>query len=85
MSGTVLEHRLVRDYLGELDAATRGLPSAQARELREQISAHLDEALRPEAGDQEVAAVLRRLGRPPGVPSVPGSRTCARAPGSRPA
>ena len=26
MSGTVLDHRLVRDYLCQLDAAMRGLP-----------------------------------------------------------
>lgn len=64
MSGTALDHRLVRDYLAELDAAMRGLPAAQARELREQITAHLDDALGPDAGDQEVAATLRRLGSP---------------------
>jgi len=62
MSGTALDHRLVRDYLRELDAAMRGVPAAQARELREQITAHLEDALRPYAGDQEVAAALRRLG-----------------------
>jgi hypothetical protein len=36
MSGTALDHRLVRAYLRELDAAMRGLPTAQARELNEQ-------------------------------------------------
>jgi hypothetical protein len=41
MSGTVLDHWLVRGYLRELDAVMRGLPAAQARELREQITAHL--------------------------------------------
>jgi hypothetical protein len=73
MNGTVLDHRLVRDYLGELDAATRGLPPAQARELREQISAHLDDALRSDAGDQEVAAVLRRLGPPASLAAEAGA------------
>jgi hypothetical protein len=34
MSGTVLDHWLVRDYLSELDAAMRGLPPAQAYELK---------------------------------------------------
>jgi hypothetical protein len=37
----VLGHRLVRRYLRDLDAAMRRLPAAQARELREQITAHL--------------------------------------------
>ena len=32
MSGTALDHRLVRDYLRELDKAMRGLPDTQARE-----------------------------------------------------
>ena len=64
MSGTALDHQLVRDYLRELDAAMRGLPAAQARELKEQITAHLDDALEPAADDHEVAATLRRLGSP---------------------
>jgi hypothetical protein len=65
MSGTVLDHHLVRDYLAGLDAAMRGLPPAQARELKEQLRAHLDEALPPEPSDQEVAAALARLGSAP--------------------
>ena len=64
MSDTVLEHFLVRDYLRELSAACVTLPAAQARELREQITAHLDEALPPGATDAEVEAELDRLGRP---------------------
>jgi hypothetical protein len=64
MSDTVLEHPLVREYLRELGIACVTLPAAQARELREQITAHLDEALRPGATDAEVRAELARLGRP---------------------
>ncbi|TVZ03018.1 hypothetical protein EAS64_21405 [Trebonia kvetii] len=64
MSDTVLEHLLVRSYLHELSAACVTLPAAQARELREQITAHLDEALPPDATDAEVRAELTRLGRP---------------------
>jgi hypothetical protein len=64
MSDTALDHRLVQDYLSELDAALRGLPAEQARELKEQITAHLEEALRPGADDQEVAAALSELGSP---------------------
>jgi Nitrate and nitrite sensing/HAAS len=81
MSGTVPDHRLVRGYLRDLDAAMRGLPAAQARELREQITAHLDDALGPDAGDQEVAAVLSRLGSPAGLAAEAGA--ASGSPGSR--
>lgn len=64
MSGTVLEHPLVREYLRALDAACAGLPVAQARELHEQLAAHLDEALPPGATEAAVRAELTRLGRP---------------------
>jgi hypothetical protein len=64
MSGTALEHPLVRDYLRELDRALAVLPPAQAGELREQITAHLDDALAPGSDDAQIAAVLARLGRP---------------------
>jgi hypothetical protein len=64
MSGTALGHRLVRDYLTRLDLALSGLPSAKARELRSQIAGHLEEAMPPDASDEDVAAVLHQLGRP---------------------
>ena len=64
MSAAVVEHPLVRDYLRRLAAACAALPAGQAGELREQIIAHLDEALPPEATDDEVAAELVRLGAP---------------------
>ncbi len=64
MSAAVVEHPLVRDYLRRLDAACAALPAAQARELHDQIIAHLDEALPPDAADDEVAAELARLGSP---------------------
>jgi len=63
-TGTGLDHRLVRDYLRELDAAMATLPAARARELRQQITAHLDELLQPGADDRAVAATLGRLGAP---------------------
>jgi hypothetical protein len=59
-----LDHRLVREYLRELDNALVGLPAAQAGELREQIATHIDDLLVPGADDDEVAAALRRLGAP---------------------
>ena len=64
MSGTALGHRLVRDYLTRLDLALSGLPSAKARELTSQIAGHLEEAMPPDASDEDVAAVLHQLGRP---------------------
>ena len=64
MSGTALEHRLVRDYLTQLDVALGGLPLAKARELRSQIAGHLEEALSPDASDEDIAVVLHQLGRP---------------------
>jgi Nitrate and nitrite sensing/HAAS len=85
VSGTALDHWLVRGYLAELDAALGGLPAAQARELKEQITAHLDDALGPDAGDQEVAATLSRLGSPAdlaaeaGAASGPPGRRFARS------
>lgn len=64
MTDTALDHPLVRGYLRDLDRALASLPAAQARELTEQITAHLDDALGPGSSDQEIAAVLRRLGSP---------------------
>jgi hypothetical protein len=64
MSDTALDHPLVRDYLRDLDRALAAGPAAQASELREQITAHLEDALPAGAADDEVAATLRRLGSP---------------------
>jgi hypothetical protein len=77
MSGTVLDHWLVRDYLCELDAAMRGLPPAQAYELKEQITAHLDDALLPDADDYEVAATLSRLGSPADLAAEAGASSAS--------
>ena len=81
MSGTTLDHRLVRDYLRELDKAMRGLPDTQARELKEQITAHLDDALQPGAGDHEVAATLSRLGSPADLAAEAGAASGSSGPG----
>jgi hypothetical protein len=64
VSRTSLDHDLVRAYMTRLDTALRGVRAAQAGELREQICAHLDEALSADADDDQVAAVLARLGSP---------------------
>src|SRR5258708_23939477 len=78
MNGTGLDHRLVRDYLRELDAALATLPAARARELRQQITAHLDEALPPGADDQGVAPGVGRLGSPTDVAAAAGAAVPAR-------
>ena len=80
MSGTALDHRLVRHYLRELDKAMRGLPDTQARELKEQITAHLDDALQPGAGDHEVAATLSRLGSPADLAAEAGAASGSSGP-----
>jgi hypothetical protein len=64
MTGSALDHPLVRDYLHDLDSAFAALPAEVARELREQITAHLDDALRPDSDDREVALTLLQLGSP---------------------
>jgi hypothetical protein len=80
MSGTALDCRLVRDYLREFDKAMRGLPDSLARELKEQITAHLDDALQPGAGDHEVAATLSRLGSPADLAAEAGSASGSSGP-----
>jgi hypothetical protein len=72
MSDTVLENVLVREYLRMLSLECITLPVAQARELREQIAAHLDEALAPDATDAEVQAELARLGSPRSLAAAAG-------------
>ena len=64
MNETRLVHPLVAGYLRQFDAAASVLPVPRARELREQVAAHIEEAVAPEASDEEVAAVLRGLGAP---------------------
>jgi hypothetical protein len=64
VSRTSNAHELVRTYLKELDVALRGAPAAKARELKEQITAHLDDALPPDADRAQIGQVLRRLGSP---------------------
>jgi uncharacterized membrane protein len=59
-----LDHPLVRDYMRRLNAALAGLPAGQADELRDQIAAHLDDLLKPDATEEEMAAAIGRLGSP---------------------
>jgi hypothetical protein len=57
VSRTSHAHELVRTYLKELDVAPRGAPAVKARELKEQITAHLDDALPPDADRAEIGKV----------------------------
>lgn len=82
MTGTIIDHPLVRDYLRELDVAMRVLPAAQAHELREQITGHLDEALPPDASDEEIAAALSRLGPPGSLATEAMARGSGTVPGT---
>ena len=62
MSETALVHPLVAGYLILFDAEASVLPVPRARELREQVVAHIEDAVGPDASDEEIAAVLRGLG-----------------------
>jgi hypothetical protein len=62
MNETALVHPLVAGYLILFDAEAAILPVNRARELREQVVAHIEDAVGPDASDEEVAAVLRGLG-----------------------
>ena len=64
MSRSAFDRPAVSDYLRSLDAALPALPADQARELREQIVEHLDDALNADASDQRVTEVLTALGSP---------------------
>jgi hypothetical protein len=64
MNETGLVHPLVAGYLRQFGAAASILPVPRARELREQVAAHIDEAVGPEASGEEIAAVLHDLGSP---------------------
>ncbi len=56
--------KAVRIYLRRLDAASRGLPRAERRELRAQIEEHLRAGLAAEPTEAEVLTLLDRLGDP---------------------
>jgi hypothetical protein len=58
------QEKLVEEYLKRLDAAARGLPRAERRELRAQIEEHLRLAIGAEPDEAEVRAALERLGDP---------------------
>jgi hypothetical protein len=62
MSETAVGHPLADEYLSVFDAEAAVLPVNRARELREQVVAHIEDAVGPDASDEEIEAVLRGLG-----------------------
>lgn len=73
MSDTLLKRPLVRQYLRTLDEACATLPAVRARELREMIVAHLDEALSPDASVAEIIEELGQLGSPGSIAAAAGA------------
>jgi uncharacterized membrane protein len=58
------DNPLVRSYLQQLDAAAVALPGPRRALLREEITAHLRDAISPGMSDADVAAVIADLGSP---------------------
>jgi hypothetical protein len=59
-----VDQQAVQSYLRELERNLTVLPADEAAQLREQIRAHLDEALDPNSGESEISEVLAALGAP---------------------
>lgn len=64
MTSQMTRDRLVADYLRRLDRQLARAPRRAAAELREQIAAHLDEAVPPDASEATVRTALVHLGEP---------------------
>jgi hypothetical protein len=64
---TPIEHPEVRAYLRRLDAVTAQLSETRRADLRDEIVAHLRDAIPAGASDDEVAAALADLGDPAGI------------------
>ena len=79
MSGTALDNPLVREYLREMETAFARLPARQGSELREQIIAHITDALTRDAADEQVTTVLARLGSPAEVAAEAAAVTTTEA------
>jgi hypothetical protein len=78
-------HRLIADYLRELQVSTwvRGVPSSQARALQDEVRSKIDTALAA-AGDRDEATVFRVLDRlGPPVAFVEALAATPRSPAQR--
>ena len=61
---TTHEHPLITAYLRRFDAAAARVPAERRAALREEIAAHLSEAVPEGASDTEVAAIIDEFGTP---------------------
>lgn len=61
---TIFTHPAVGKYLAELNAALRERPDGHADDLRDQVRAHIEDAIPPDATDAQIVAALARLGTP---------------------
>jgi hypothetical protein len=82
-----MRHRVpdhaVRQYLKELDAASRGLPRAERRDLRAQIEEHIRSALDNDPSDARLSEVLERLGDPHEIAAEQYGRVARRGIGAQ--
>lgn len=85
-----LDHPTVRSYLARLEAASSALPAGRATGLRDEVEAHLSEALSGTDGSEEaLAGILDELGPPERLVAEVGgdagrAHPGADAPGPRP-
>jgi hypothetical protein len=77
---TITSDPLVRRYLAELRAATRHLPRRRREELLEEIRAHIEDALPPNASEADIRTTLERLGDPTTIAAEEGARVETMAP-----
>lgn len=66
------EHPLITDYLRRFDIAAGRVPESRRASLREEIRAHLDEAIPEGASDAEVTAIIEEFGGPEDIVAQEG-------------
>ena len=65
-------HPMIERFLADLEVSAAGLSVDDRFELISDIRGHLDEALPPDATDEQVSAVLTSLGSPADIASAAG-------------
>ena len=75
-------HRLIDEYIQQLDAAARTLPRRDREELVAEIRSHLDAGLPPEATEADIRNLLDELGTPENIVAAarPDHRAARRGP-----
>lgn len=69
---TVHEHPLITDYLRRFDVAAGRVAASRRAALREEIAAHLGEAIPAGASDAEVTAIIEQFGSPADIVAQEG-------------